>query len=241
MGPSSDPASASGNFSAGTITANLNGNAATATTATTATNATTATQLNGLPASFYTNASNITTGTLANARTSGTNLNNPSTLVLRDASGNFAAGTITATLNGNATSATNASTATNATQLNAQPASFYTSASNLSAGTLPDARLSSSIPRLNTNNTFTSTQNSFAGRLGVNTPAGALELDVNGRINVASGVIQKDLSAGVVTGTTDLGLYSQIASGWIRFVTNNGQFAWFADSGAGTNAYNRNV
>jgi len=173
------------------------------------------------------NASSITTGTLANTQTTGTNLNSPGTLVLRDASGNFSAGTVTAALNGNASNAVN---------LNNQPASFYTSATNLSSGTLPDARLSATIPRLNTNNTFTSTQNSFAGRLGVNTPAGATELDVNGRINVASGVIQKDLSAGVVTGTADLGLYSQVAGGWIRMVTNNGQFHWFSDSGPGSNA-----
>ncbi len=174
------------------------------------------------------NASTITSGTLANARTTGTNLGTPGTLVLRDGAGNFSAGTITAALNGNA------ATAGNATQLGGQPASFYTNATNLNAGTLPDARLSGNVPRLNANNSFSGTASSFAGRVGVNTPAGALELDVNGRINVASGVIQKDLSAGVVTGTTDLGLYSQIAGGWVRFVTNNAQFAWFSDSGAGT-------
>jgi hypothetical protein len=37
-----------------------------------------------------------TTGTISNARTSGTSSNTASTLVLRDSSGNFAAGTITA-------------------------------------------------------------------------------------------------------------------------------------------------
>jgi hypothetical protein len=123
---------ASGNFSAGTITAALNGNA---------TSATNATQLNGQAATFYTNASNINTGTLANARTTGTNLNTASTLVLRDASGNFSAGTITANLSGNATSAT---TATNSTQLNGQPASFYTNASNLTSGTISPAVLPAS-------------------------------------------------------------------------------------------------
>ena len=47
-----------------------------------------------------------------------------STLVSRDSSGNFAAGTITATLSGNASSATNAS------NLNSQAASYYLSRSN---------------------------------------------------------------------------------------------------------------
>jgi hypothetical protein len=42
-----------------------------------------------------------------------TNANNASTIVARDASGNFSAGTITATLSGNATTATTATTATN--------------------------------------------------------------------------------------------------------------------------------
>ncbi|MCX5689683.1 MAG: hypothetical protein NTV94_07860, partial [Planctomycetota bacterium] len=98
-------------------------------------------------------AAKIATGTLSNARTSGTNLNSPSTLVLRDASGNFAAGTISAALNGNAASATTAvnattaTTATNANQLGGQPASFYTNASNLTSGTLADGLLSGNIPR----------------------------------------------------------------------------------------------
>ena len=78
----------------------------------------------------------VTSGTLANTRTSGTDMKTPNTLVLRDASGNFSAGTITATLNGNAATATSATTATNATQLNGQSASFYANASNITAGTL---------------------------------------------------------------------------------------------------------
>ncbi len=44
-----------------------------------------------------------------------TNANTASTVVARDSSGNFSAGTITATLNGNATSATSATSATNFT------------------------------------------------------------------------------------------------------------------------------
>jgi hypothetical protein len=88
---------ASGNFSAGTITATLSGNASTATSATTA--------------GTITSQANSATITAATANTA-------STIVLRDASGNFSAGTITATLSGNAstaTSATSATTASNAT------------------------------------------------------------------------------------------------------------------------------
>lgn len=87
------------------------------------------------------NASNITTGMLANARTTGTNLNTASSLVLRDANGGFSAGIIIANLNGNASSATNA------TNLGNQSSGFYLNASNISAGTLANIRTSG-----NTNN-----------------------------------------------------------------------------------------
>ena len=52
------------------------------------------------------NASNISSGTLANARTNASSANGASTLVARDASGDFAANTITANLTGTAANAT---------------------------------------------------------------------------------------------------------------------------------------
>jgi hypothetical protein len=58
------------------------------------------------------NASNISTGTLANARTTAASANGASTIVARDASGNFSAGTITANLTGTASTATNATNVT---------------------------------------------------------------------------------------------------------------------------------
>lgn len=113
---------ASGNFSAGTITATLSGNASTATSATTATTATTATQVSnsltlatsgtGISGSATFNGASAQTFTVTSNATSA---NTVSTIVARDASGNFSAGTITATLSGNATSATTATSATSAT------------------------------------------------------------------------------------------------------------------------------
>ena len=72
------------------------------------------------------NASNIASGTLANARTTAASANGASTIVARDASGNFSAGTITAvgltvsnTINGSVSgSAASATTATTANALN---------------------------------------------------------------------------------------------------------------------------
>ena len=73
--------------------------------------ATSGTGLSG-SASFTANQSGSSTFTVTS---NATNLNTASTIVARDASGNFSAGTITASLSGNATSATTATTATTAT------------------------------------------------------------------------------------------------------------------------------
>jgi hypothetical protein len=69
------------------------------------------------------NASNISSGTIANARTSAASANGAATIVLRDSSGNFGAGDITANSisgNGVAVSAINASNLTSGTVDNAR-------------------------------------------------------------------------------------------------------------------------
>ena len=107
---------ASGNFAAGTITANLTG---------TATNATTAVNFSGSLSGDVTGTQSATVVSLVGGQSAAsvasavievaaaTSANTPSTLVLRDGSGNFSAGTITANLTGTATNATNAVTAVN--------------------------------------------------------------------------------------------------------------------------------
>ena len=103
---------ASGNFSAGTITAALNGNATTATTAANVNNGTLTLAVSGTglsgSATFTANQSGTSTFTVTSNATSA---NTVSTVVARDGSGNFSAGTITAALSGNATTATTLQTA----------------------------------------------------------------------------------------------------------------------------------
>jgi hypothetical protein len=65
-------------------------------------------------ASFTANQAGSSTFTVAS---NATNANGASTIVARDASGNFSANTITAALSGNASTATNATNSTNAVQL----------------------------------------------------------------------------------------------------------------------------
>jgi hypothetical protein len=107
---------ASGNFSAGTITANLSGNATTATTATSFSGSLTGDVTGSQGSTVVTSVGGQLATDIASATTAAnaaTNNNNVSTIVKRDASGNFSAGTITANLIGNAATATSANTATN--------------------------------------------------------------------------------------------------------------------------------
>lgn len=84
------------------------------------TGAVTATSFNGSGAGLT---------SIPNSATTATSTNTGSAIVARDASGNFSAGTITATLNGNASTATTASSASTATS-----ATTATTATNIAGG-----------------------------------------------------------------------------------------------------------
>jgi hypothetical protein len=108
---------ASGNFTAGTITANLSGNVTgnlTGTASAIADNTVTSAKIvDGAIVNADINASAgivdtklatiSTAGKVSNSATTATNANTASAIVARDGSGNFSAGTITATLSGSAT------------------------------------------------------------------------------------------------------------------------------------------
>jgi hypothetical protein len=113
-----------------TITSSITGNAATVTTnanltgdVTSVGNATSIAagvivnaDINAAAAIVDTKLATIATaGKVSNSATTATSLNTVSTIVARDGSGNFSAGTITAALVGNATTATSATSATTAT------------------------------------------------------------------------------------------------------------------------------
>ena len=114
---------ASGNFSAGTVTAALAGNATTATTLQTA-RTINGTSFNGsanitvtantpttLTRGTYLTGADFNGGTGTTWAVDATNLNTAGKIVARDVSGNFSAGTVTAALAGNATTATTLQTA----------------------------------------------------------------------------------------------------------------------------------
>lgn len=102
----------------GTVTGSVSGNAGSVTNGvyTTDTGTVTNTMLAGSITDSKLNQ--ITSANkVANSATSATNANIANAIVVRDSSGNFVAGTITAALAGNADTATNATNATNATKV----------------------------------------------------------------------------------------------------------------------------
>jgi hypothetical protein len=116
-------------------------------------------------------------GKVANSATTATNSNGASTIVARDASGNFSAGTITANLTGTATTATNAATVTGATQNSI-----------------------TSIPNLATVGTITS--GTWSGSFGAVSGANLTSLNAS---NISSGTVgTARLASGTANSTTFL-------------------------------------
>jgi hypothetical protein len=147
-----------GNFSANTITANISGD---------------------ISGGTNINASNITSGTIANARTTASSSNGASTIVLRGASGEFAAGAITgASFSGNGASITaiNASAITTGTLDNART----TAASANGASTIVARDAGGNFSA----NTITATTGSFTSVSG----NGVALTDINAS-NISSGTI----------------------------------------------------
>lgn len=71
--------------------------------------------------------------------------------------------------------------------------------------------------------------NASDGYVGIATSTPIQLLDVNGRVNVQNGVIQK--GGGAITTTGDLGLYSRDPGTWMRLVTTGQPINFYTDGG----------
>lgn len=151
---------------------------------------------------------------IPNSATTATNLNTASAIVARDGSGNFSASIISATLNGNAATVTNGIYSSGSYN---NP-SWITdlSATKLTTGSLPDARLSSNVPLKNTNNTWTSIQTSSgqprqkAYRSIVQSINNATETEIITNTNtylVGTDIIKLSTTAHIVPSSVGTGLY----------------------------------
>ena len=156
-----------------------------------------------------------------NTAVAATSANNPSTLVKRDASGNFSAGTISGTFSG---------AGANVTNINA---------ANISSGTLADARLSTNVSLLNGNQTYTGA-NVFSGATqltnAANTVVGTHVGDGSGLTNINPSNIPGLVSAANPTGALLVSSSAQdsalIASGY-RLTTTIPAPAWVNGNSTG--------
>jgi hypothetical protein len=201
-----------GDFTANTITATTSN----ATTFNGTTGAFTSVSGNGIALTAI-NASNVTSGTLDNARTTGATANGASTLVLRDADGNFGANIITATFSGNAASLSgiNASNISSGTIDNART----TAASANGASTIVQRDSSGSFTA--NVGTFTSISGNGASLTAINASAITTGTIDNARTtasssNGASTIVLRDaggaFAAGAITGTSLSGNGSAITA-----------------------------
>ena len=199
---------ASGNFAAGTITANLIGNATTSNTTTTAINFTgplvgdvTGTQ-GATVVSFVggQTAANVASG--AAAANAATNANTANTIVKRDASGNFNAGTITASLTGNVTGnlSGNATTATSAT-----------TATNFSGSLSGDV----------TGNQSSTVVNTVGGQTAANIAAATIAANAATSSNSPSTIVKRDASGNFSAGTITANLTGNVTGNLTGNVIGN--------------------
>lgn len=181
-----------------------------------------ANNLNGQPASYYTNATNITTGTLPYAQL-GANVVNTSAAFTITGTQTFQANLIvgnstinvattnssitinagnTAVLNGSSLAVGNATVnaVVNTNGFFVNGSAIYTNATNLTTGTLPDARLSSAV--VNTSGNFTVSGN--INFTGTNTNFGTVYAGVNSYINttshfVGNATVNTNITAGQIS------------------------------------------
>jgi len=142
------------------------------------------------------NASNVSSGTIANARTTAATANGASTIVLRGASGEFAAGAITGTSftgNGSALTAINASAIT--------------------TGTLDNARTTAATANGASTIVLRDANGSFAGNVitGTSISGNGVALTAINASNIASGTVA---TARLASGTANSSTYLRGDSTW---------------------------
>jgi hypothetical protein len=201
-----------GDFTANTITATTSN----ATTFNGTTGAFTNVSGNGVALTAI-NASNVTSGTLDNARTTGNTANSASTIVLRDADGSFGANIVTATFSGNGATLS------------------AINASNISSGTIANARTSAASANGASTIVLRDSSGSFTANVGTFTSVSGngVALSAINASNIASGTIDNarttansangastivlrgasgEFAAGAITGTSFSGNGSAITA-----------------------------
>jgi hypothetical protein len=200
---------------------------------------------NALTLGTYLTGTSYNGGTAVTATVDATSANTASKVVARDASGNFSAGTITATLTGSATSAT---TATNIAgganlqipyQTGAGTTSFITAASGTNyvlnytgsafswvAGTISGVALGSNLNAL-TAGTYLTSGGTYTGATARTFAVDATDA------NTASKVVARDASGNFSAGTITASLTGNVSGSAATF-TSTSQNSQFNSVGVGT-------
>jgi hypothetical protein len=179
--------------------------------------------LDGQDGAYYQNSTNQTAGTLPDARLS-TNVPKLNAANTFTAVQTIAPATATPPLVLSANAQGQKVIGLNADLLDDQSSAYYQSSTNQTAGTLPDARLSTNVPKLNTANTFTAQQTLAVG-------PESLRLISNGATNRAYiGLYKLDASPSLRTGmignpqgaTNELDVINEITGGHLVLGTDSG-------------------
>jgi trimeric autotransporter adhesin len=135
------------------------------------------------------NASNISSGTIANARTTAASANGASTIVLRDAGGNFTANTITANIAGDISGGTNIN------------------ASNITSGTINNARTTASSANGASTIVLRDVNGSFDANVvnATNLSGGGTLITSMNASNLSAGTVPVARVSGSYTGITGVG------------------------------------
>ena len=135
------------------------------------------------------NASNISSGTIANARTTAASANGASTIVQRDAGGNFSANTITANISGDISGGTNIN------------------ASNITSGTINNARTTASSANGASTIVLRDTNGSFDANVvnATNLSGGGTSITSMNASNLSAGTVPTGVVSGSYTGITGVG------------------------------------
>ena len=135
------------------------------------------------------NASNISSGTIANARTTAASANGASTIVSRDAGGNFSANTITANISGDISGGTNIN------------------ASNITSGTISNARTTASSANGASTIVLRDVNGSFDANVvnATNLSGGGTSITSINASNLSAGTVPSARISGSYTGITGVG------------------------------------
>jgi len=135
------------------------------------------------------NASNISSGTISNARTTAASANGASTIVSRDSGGNFSANTITANIAGNGSAITDIN------------------ASNITSGTLSNARTTASSANGSSTIVLRDTNGSFDANVvnATNLSGGGTSITSINASNLSAGTVPAARVSGSYTGITGVG------------------------------------